>query len=203
MSVAISDDAPAGFATVRGTPDDALAQERRLIERAARGDAMAFRAIVERHHRGMYALSLRLLREPAEAEDAVQEAFARAYCAIDRFDPSYRVSTWLYRIALNVCRDVWRSARVRKGHALAEPGSVADHDARQPDALVAARQTAMQVRQALDRLRPSYREILVLKDMQELSYQEIHEITGVPITALKIRAVRGREQLRKLLGGTA
>ena len=174
--------------------------ERRQVELAVRGDALAFRAIVERHHRGMYALALRLLRDRAEAEDAVQEAFARAYCAVERFDPTYRLSTWLYGIALNVCRDVWKSARMREARN-ATPASAwpnEDEDLR-PDALVAAHRRATRLWQALDRVRPAYREILLLKDMQELSYQEIHEMTGTPITALKIRAIRAREQLRKVM----
>ncbi len=198
MSVAIPNDMPALLAADRGS--DAEVQERRQVELAARGDAMAFRAIVERHHAGLFVLASRLMREPAEAEDAVQETFARAYCAIDRFDPTYRLSTWLYRIAVNVCRDAWRSGRAREQREAKESESLADHDTREPEALLAARRRALAVREALDQLRPAYREILVLKDMQELSYEEIHVITGAPITALKIRAIRARQKLRKLLG---
>lgn len=201
VSMALSDDAT-DLAGSRADDDlDERAQERRQVELAARGDALAFRAIVERHHRGMYALALRLLRDPAEAEDVVQESFARAFCAIDRFDPTYRLSTWLYGIALNICRDVWKSARVRtaRSHAPVSVWSDAS-EATRPDALLVAQRRSERLWQALEGMRPAYREILVLKDMQELSYQEIQEITGAPITALKIRAIRAREQLRKLIG---
>ena len=180
MSVAIPNDMPALLAADRGS--DAEVQERRLVELAARGDAMAFRAIVERHHAGLFVLASRLMRETAEAEDAVQE-------------------TWLYRITVNVCRDAWRSDRAREQREAKESESLADHDAGEPEALLAARRRALAVREKLDQLRPAYREILVLKDMQELSYEEIHVITGAPITALKIRAIRARQKLRKLLGG--
>ena len=198
--MALSDDS-VSIAHARDA-DEERAWERRQIGLAARGDALAFRAIVERHHRGMYALTLRLLRDRAEAEDAVQEAFARAYCAMERFDPTYRLSTWLYGIALNICRDVWKSARMREARNNSPTSSwpTEDEDQR-PDALLAAHRRAARLWQALDRVRPAYREILVLKDLQELSYQEIHEITGTPITALKIRAIRAREQLRSVMEG--
>lgn len=184
-----------------GVDDAERTREWRQVEAAARGDALAFRAIVERHHHGLHTLALRLLHDPGEAEDAVQEAFARAYCAIDRFDPTYRLSTWLYGITLNVCRDVRKSARVRRMRVaspdIAERATTPEAG---PETLVAEQRRAERVWRALDRMRPGYREILVLKDMQELSYQEIREITGAPITALKIRAIRARAQLRTLLG---
>lgn len=201
VSMALSDDST-DLAGAHADDDlDERAQERRQVELAARGDALAFRAIVERHHRGMYALALRLLHDSAEAEDVVQEAFARAFCAIDRFDPTYRLSTWLYGIALNICRDVWKSARVRTARDAAPVSAWSgESEGTRPDALLVAQRRAARLWQTLEGMRPAYREILVLKDMQELSYQEIHEITGAPITALKIRAIRAREQLRKQMG---
>ena len=177
---------------------ETVARERRRVELALRGDAMAFRAIVERHHRGMYALAVRMLHHPADAEDVVQEAFARAFCRLQQYDPAYRLSTWLYRIVLNLCRDQRKSAR-RREQAAEIDGYAAGSDA-QPDALTQAAERGRLVREALDRLRPSYREILILKDLQELSYIEIRDITGAPITSLKIRAIRARKKLRKELG---
>ena len=156
--------------------------------------------LVERHHAALYSLCSRLLRGPGEAEDAVQETFARAYCAIDRFDCRYRLSTWLHRIAVNVCRDQWRSGRAREQREAQDAVTALDHVVDQPETLLQQRRSAQAVRDALERLGASYREVLVLKDMHELSYEEIHAITGTPITALKIRAIRGRQKLRKLLG---
>ena len=200
MSVAAFTDMPAALGAEHACDDEARLLERRQVEQSVRGDPLAFRAIVERHHAGLYLLCSRLLRGPAEAEDAVQETFARAYCALDRFDTRYRLSTWLHRIAVNVCRDLWRSGRAREQREARDAFSALDHVVDQPEALLQQRRSAQAVRDALDRLRPSYREVLVLKDMQELSYEEIHAITGTPITALKIRAIRGRHKLRKLLG---
>jgi RNA polymerase sigma-70 factor (ECF subfamily) len=199
------DDPMAGWAMTRASAawtlaaDAEVAEERRQVELAVRGDPIAFRAIVERHHRGLFGLALRMVGDRTEAEDLVQEAFAKAYCNLADFDPGYRLSTWLYRITLNVCRDFLKSPRRRERPA---------HSAEMPesaglvDATVSApeqRDEVRRVQRALAQLRPKYREILVLKDLEELSYEEIRAITGAPITALKIRAVRARQRLRELL----
>jgi RNA polymerase sigma-70 factor, ECF subfamily len=176
-----------------------VAEERRLVELALRGDAMAFRAIVERHHRGLFGLALRMVGDRAEAEDLVQEAFARAYGHLTDFDPCYRLSTWLYRITLNLCRDFLKSPRRRERPGqlggMEEAGALLADSAVTPDQA----ETVRRVQQALAKLKPQYREILVLKDLEELSYEEIRAVTKTPITALKIRAVRARQKLRALL----
>lgn len=172
--------------------------ERARIDRALRGEPRAVREIVEQHRPGMYALALRVVRDPSEAEDLVQESFARAFRRLDRFDPTYRLSTWLYRIVLNSCRDHLRSPRRKE-----RPTSVWCEPARAPHELtedpMLACERAQRVRRAIAQLRPNYREIIVLKDLMELSYEEIREITGSSITGLKIRAIRARTRLRKLL----
>lgn len=173
------------------------AHERRDVELALRHDATAFRSIVERHHRGMYAFAVRLLGDRAEADDVVQDAFARAFCRLGQYDPSYQLSTWLYRIVLNLCRDRLKSPRRREIRGSFD--SHADHASPGPEAELVAARRAERVRYALSKLRPTYREVLVLKDLQELSYEEVRAITGTPVTALKIRAIRARKTLRALL----
>jgi len=177
--------------------------ERREVEAAREGDARAFRRIVEHHHRPLYVLAVRLTGSRTDAEDLVQESLAKAYVNLDRFDASYRLSTWLHRIVLNTCRDFLKSARRREQPAGSDPASrMFDESSMQQDEVVANKETAIRVRRALDRLKASYREILVLKDMQGLSYVEISEITGTPVTALKIRALRARAKLRDQLEAT-
>ncbi len=184
--------------------DDVEAERRREqanIDRALEGDALAFRAIVERHHRGLYALAVRMIGDRTEAEDVVQETFAKAFRRLDSFDPAFRLSTWLYRIALNTCRDHLKSPRRRerpRGLSAVQAHTPAD-DSMRADALLEQSRRAARVHTAIDRLKPTHREVLVLKDLQELSYEEIHRITGAPVTALKIRAVRARAKLRLLL----
>lgn len=187
--------AVAAPATAKATRQD----ERRWVEAAQQGDARAFRRIVEAHHRSLYLLAHRLVGDASEAQDLVQESLAKAYVNLDRFDASYRLSTWLHRITLNTCRDHLKSARRRERASGADPVPERPDEAILPDEQLARARLAVRVRKALDRLKPAYREALVLKDLQGLSYPEIKEITGTPITALKIRVVRARARLRHLL----
>jgi RNA polymerase sigma-70 factor (ECF subfamily) len=177
--------------------EDQRRRERFLVQRAAKGDARACREIVEQHYGGMYSRALRLIGDRAEAEDLVQESFARAFGRLRQFDSSYRLSTWLYRIVLNSCRDHLKSPRRRESPAGTQ------HLERDASELGGdpwlARERVQRLHRALEKLRPNYSQIVMLKDVMELSYEEIHALTGTPITGLKIRAVRARDRLRKLL----
>lgn len=183
-------------------PADALRPSRddeaAWVAAACAGDATAFRRIVEQHHRSLYLMAARLVGDPVEAQDLVQESFAKAYLNLERFDSSYRLSTWLHRITLNTCRDYLKCSRRRERASTPELLEQVD-DAPHPEQQLAAKITEQRVRAALGRLKPTYREVLVLKDLQGLSYEEIKRITGTPITALKIRAVRARAKLKDAL----
>ncbi|MCC6874154.1 MAG: sigma-70 family RNA polymerase sigma factor [Sandaracinaceae bacterium] len=181
------------------TDASSVEEERQLVLRATDGDALAFRAIVERHHRALYHLAFRMVGDGADAEDLVQESFAKAYLHLDRYDSGYRLSTWLHRIALNTCRDHLKSARRRERPSGEELDERANGEAGQDEDLDQRRRAA-QVQAALGGLKESYREVLVLKDLQGFSYDEIKDITGCPITSLKIRVLRARARLRELLG---
>jgi RNA polymerase sigma-70 factor (ECF subfamily) len=180
-------------------PADALRPSRddeaQWVAAACAGDATAFRRIVEQHHRSLYSMAARLIGDAVEAQDLVQESFAKAYLHLDRFDASYRLSTWLHRITLNTCRDYLKCSRRRERASTPELLEHID-EAPHPEQQLASKSTALRVQAALACLKPSYREVLVLKDLQGLSYDEIKRITGTPITALKIRAVRARAKLR-------
>lgn len=200
VSVALHHDSLAAPAAGVDAEDERVL-EQGWIQRAVQGDARAFRSIVERHHHGLFRLALRMLGDRAEAEDAVQEAFARAYKRLEYFDPSYRLSTWLYRIALNICRDHLKSPRrkERPRGLAAMPLSERTDDAQRADHRLERARMAQRLAGCLEQLSSSYREAVVLKDLEELSYQEMKEVTGAPVTALKIRVVRARAKLRALL----
>jgi len=180
------------------------AQEQLLVERALLGETAAFRGLVERHQRGVHGLVGRLVRNASDQDELVQEAFARAYCALEQFDPRYRFSTWLYRIALNLCRDHNKSAKRRERSVgldveAAMPAGAPTQNSHEmkPD-----RDTELaRLRVAIDLLSDKDREVIVLKDLHELSYEEIRELTGSPITALKIRVVRARRRLHGFMQG--
>lgn len=173
--------------------------EHAWVEAARHGDASAFRRIVENHHRALYMMAVRLVGDAAEAQDLVQESLAKAYVNLDRFDPSYRLSTWLHRITLNTCRDHLKSARRRERVSGIYPTHEPADDALPMDEELVRRDESARVQRALASLKEAYREVLVLKDLQGLSYEEIKAITGTPITALKIRVIRARGKLRRAL----
>jgi len=182
-------------------------EERRTVAACRHGDARAFRVLVERHHRGLFALAYRMVGDRGDADDLVQESFAKAHRGLDDYDETYRFSTWIYRITLNVCRDFLKSPRRRErpGAIEAALDTAIEAGGEPPDSADVALSraaTIVRVRAAIAQLSDAYREVIVLKDLQDLSYEEIHAITGDPVTALKIRAVRARLRLRALLEGS-
>jgi RNA polymerase sigma-70 factor (ECF subfamily) len=176
---------------------EARRREKSLVQRATSGDADACREIVEQHYAGMYMRALRVVGDRVEAEDLVQESFARAFGRLRQFNSSYRLSTWLYRIVLNSCRDHMKSPR-RREQPIGTQQLERNASGEGGDPLL-ARERQNQLRRAFEQLRPNYSQIVMLKDVMELSYEEIHALTGTSISGLKIRAVRARDRLRKLL----
>jgi RNA polymerase sigma-70 factor (ECF subfamily) len=165
------------------------------------GERAAFRVLVERHHRGVYAMMHRFVHNDSDADDLAQQAFVSAFDALGGFDVEQRFSTWLYRIAINLAKDHLKSKK-RTETALPAGDVVqaafAGHVAATDEATL-ARQRHELVARAMATLSIEDREILVLKDLEELPFDEIKALTGRPVTALKIRAVRARARLRAAL----
>jgi RNA polymerase sigma-70 factor (ECF subfamily) len=170
-------------------PDD------RLVRKAQRGDPRAFARLVEEHQHRLFTLAVRELGSAADAEDAVQEAFIRAWKALPRFRAEASFSTWLYRICLNAIHD--QRARSARG------GGVALEDVAEPahprDAILEAELSA-ELQQALSELEESYRTAVVLYDVLGRTYAEIAEMLGVPEGTVKSRIFRGRTELARRLG---
>jgi RNA polymerase sigma-70 factor (ECF subfamily) len=146
-----------------------------------------------------------MLGSRADAEDVSQQAFVDAYAALDRFRSEGRknaFSSWVIRIAINRCKDVLKS---KKRSEASLDGEVAGqqalfaHEPRDPESALAEKRARGRLERALGEVPPKYREILVLKDIEELPFEEIRTILGLPLTTLKIRAVRAREMLRTAL----
>lgn len=189
----------AGGATARG---DALADgEAALIGRARAGDQEAFGALVRLHQRQVYALALRMLRDPEEASEATQDVFLAAWQGLGRFREEARFATWLYRITYRHCLKVSEGRR-RDEAARAEmaaerareQGPLASELARSAEAEV--RET---VRAEIALLPAKYRYALVLRHLQELSYEEIAEVMRVPIGTVKTHLFRARALLKERL----
>ena len=189
-------------AATAGAPDE----DRALVARCLQGDAEAFRPLVIRHQRLVFSVAYRMLGRRADAEDVSQQAFVDAYAALDRFRSDGRPNafgSWILRIAINRCKDVLKSKK-RTEESLDDDrseGAMFAHHPPDPEAQLMDARHRSALERALAALPTKYREVLVLKDVEELPYEEIKQILGLPITTLKIRVVRARAMMREALTG--
>lgn len=162
-----------------------------LVRRVLDGDPAAFGRLLDRYHDRCVRYATRMLGTREDAEEVCQDAFLRAYRALGRYEPQERFHAWLFRILVNRCR----SAAARRRLALETEPSVLERAAavEQPAEQAALRE---EILRALDRLDPDSREALLLKYVEDLSYEEISAITGAGVSALKMRVKRACERLR-------
>jgi RNA polymerase sigma-70 factor (ECF subfamily) len=165
-----------------------------LVRRAQRGDRYAFDELVQRHRGRVYAVTLRLTRNPADAEDALQDAFLNAYRGLASFGRRSKVSTWLYRIAVNASYDV--VSRRRDTTSLDDQPAIEPAAGGDPFAQDAARQA---IETALRRLPAEFREAVVLCDVAGLGAAEAGEVLGLPSGTVKSRVFRARALLADML----
>jgi RNA polymerase sigma-70 factor (ECF subfamily) len=177
-------------------------EEQALINRCLAGDTEGFRPLVHRYQRIAFSVALRMLGARADAEDVSQQAFVDAFAALDRFAGEGRsnaFATWLLRIVINRAKDVLKSKKRTEAPLEVEVSSDSaafSHSPISPEASVGQSEQRRMLEAALLRVPPKYREILILKDVEDLSYEEIRTILGLPITTLKIRVVRARAMMR-------
>lgn len=164
------------------------ADEQGWLAAARLGEQWALERFYHSYQSQVYALCLRLLQRPADAEDAMQETFVRAFRELPRFRGDSCAKTWVYRIAVNQALSMLR--RRREGAELHEEAAVAADGA---PGLV----DQMEIRAALERTRPEHRAVLVLRFWEELSYEEIAAVLGISLPAVKMRLLRAREEFRK------
>jgi RNA polymerase sigma-70 factor (ECF subfamily) len=179
-----------------------------LVERAQAGERQAFRDLVEAHADRIFNYLHHLLGDREEAEDLAQETFVRAWQSLDRFRGGAAFSTWLYRIATNLAIDAARRRR-RRGpvESLDAPletgngevhrqviGSVAG-----PEEEVAREELQRAVWASIRELPPKVRPVLVLYDFQQLSYEDIARVLGIPLGTVKSRLFHARQQLKQIL----
>jgi RNA polymerase sigma-70 factor (ECF subfamily) len=164
-----------------------------------------FRAIIEENYVRIYNLLLRLVGDREAAADLVQDTFVRAYQAWPFFRGDSQVSTWLYRIAVNLARNyLERRARERRwaapaGDEVAAPLGQLPDPAGGPEQALTNEELRRLLYAELARLRPEHREIVVLRDVQGLSYEEIAQILGCSVQAVKSKLFRARSALRRRL----
>jgi len=162
------------------------------------GDADAFSVLLERYRDSYTRFAVRMLSDREDADDALQSAFIRAFRNLEKCRDRDRFGSWLYQIVVNECRTLGsrRSRRDRK--MVRDLNGLVQHTAGEAGG---DRVALEEIQRALNRLEPPYREAFILRHVEDLSYQEIAEITGDGISALKMRVMRACHQLRELLEG--
>ena len=164
-----------------------------LMRRVGAGDAAACRVLVERHLGRIVGIAHRLLGDPSEAEDVAQDTFLRLWRYADRWQPRARLTTWLYRVAYNLCMDRLRARRER-------PFEWAPNPVASPAAPVQRNQVARIVAGALGALPERQRSAIALVYHQGLSNIDAAEVLGISVDALESLLARGRRSLREQLG---
>lgn len=186
-----------------------MADEASLVAQLRSGDAAAFETLVRAHMPMMLRVARRFMHSEEDARDAVQDAFVSAFRSIHKFDEKARLSTWLHRIVVNACLMRLRAQRRHPEEDIEdylprfrEDGHqvVATENWPETAETIAERtELAGIVREQIDRLPDNYREVLLLRDIEELSTDEAADVLGVTPNAVKVRLHRARQALRTLL----
>jgi RNA polymerase sigma-70 factor (ECF subfamily) len=185
--------------TLTGSED-----ERSMAQRVAAGDGTQFEKLMRHHNRRLYRLARAALRDDAEAEDALQEAYLAAYRAMGRFRGESSLSTWLSRLVLNECLGrLRRGARRQRVMPIVssalEINAVAGVDTELPERVEARRQLRSLLESKLDELPESFRLVFVLRSVEEMSVQETAHTLGIPEATVRTRYHRARALLREAL----
>jgi RNA polymerase sigma-70 factor, ECF subfamily len=178
--------------------------DEQIVERALSGDAEAFGEIVHRWERRIFALAYGMLGREEDARDATQETFLAAFRNLRGFRGEAKVSSWLHRIAVNQCITRQRRAKVRGETALEDETeadgasfSLAAHES--PARTVESRQTTEAVRRAVQALPTELRQVIVMKEFEELTFQQIAEALDLPLSTVKSRLYTALRQLKMRL----
>ena len=173
------------------------ADEHQLIRQCLDGEPDKYAILVDRYKNMAYTIACRMLGDPDAANDVAQESFVAAYSGLKEFKYGSKFSSWLYCIVMNKCRD---HLRARKDTVpVDEIIEMLRGNDPTPEQAASTRQTGDAVQQALAALPAEYREVIILKHIEGLDYREMADILKESPGALKVRAHRGREMLKKLL----
>ena len=193
----------------------AALRERRLLRRVRRGDPKAFETLVRTHQQRVYNIVYRMLGNREEAEDVAQDVFVTVYQNIGSFRGDSKFSTWLYRVAVNHCKNRLKYLGRRGRHRGRPLDEIAEHEIARgggateprfhasiprPDEMASGHQLERLIQQEIARLDEEHRVLVVLRDIQGMSYQEMVEVTGLNLGTIKSRLHRARLALKEALG---
>ena len=182
-------------------------EDRQLVAAAKTGDNKAFEKLLSKYRKSVYYMLLKMVKNADDAEDLTQEAFAKAFNSIEKFDSTFAFSTWLFRIATNNCIDFIRKKRVSTV-SIDQPlegddGSRMRFDVKDdnldPNQEMLKKQRKHYLNMAIDRLPEKYRTLVELRYFRELSYEEVAQELQIPLGTVKAQLFRARELLSQEL----
>ena len=184
-----------------------------LVVRSQKGSEKAYRELLGRYQRPVFSLIYRMIRDREQAEDLAQETFVRVFNNIGRYDPAYKFSSWIFKIATNLTIDWMRKKEpvtvsidgsryaVTADEIEASTITVESRD-ENPEELLLARELGSEIEEAIGKLRPEYRQAILLRHIEDRAYEEIATIMALPLGTVKTYIHRGRKELQELLAHT-
>ena len=180
-----------------------MSGELKLIDEAVAGSMQAFEDLISLYEKKIYNYCLRMTNRCEDAEDLTQEVFVRVYKSLDGFQRNSKLSTWIFRIAHNICIDHYRKAKAAVISFSQPLGPEDNREFELPSEDPTPEEEALRKEQqafllkSISELRPEYRTVIVLRDLQHRSYEEIAEILNVPLGTVKSHISRARAALRE------
>jgi RNA polymerase sigma-70 factor (ECF subfamily) len=185
----------------KGEGDWPVFDEQRILRRIQEGDKRAFEELLDQYESRIYRLALRYTGSVPDAEDLTQEIFLGIYRNIGTFRGASRLSTWVYRVAINHCLQYCRKRRLDTAPHIEEMEMPSTDWHNDPVQVATRQELAIQVESALAQLSPLHRDVILLHEMQGLTYQECAAVLNVPVGTVKSRLSNAFARLRELLGG--
>ncbi len=181
--------------------------EQALIEKCKQGDVASFERLIQQYQVYAYNIALRMLKHEEDAKDVTQDALVKVFKNISQYTGDAQFSTWLYRVVMNTCKDYLRKKKAtnvvsidaQTDEANAILNTLADETAYQPENQLERKMVKEKIEEALDRLPEHSKTVIILRDIQGLSYEEISVIESCSVGTVKSRINRGRKYLRELL----
>jgi RNA polymerase sigma-70 factor (ECF subfamily) len=178
-----------------------VGNDRDLVRKILSGDVVAFEQLMDAYETRVYRLALRFTGNTADAEDVTLEIFHAIYRSIGKFRGSSSLGTWIYRVAMNHCLEFRRKRRLEVVPYDEELSVVSSNWRHDPEVAAQKQQLSQQVEAAINSLSPLHRDVIVLHELQGLTYQEVAATLNVPVGTVKSRLSNAFRRLREQLGG--
>lgn len=183
--------------------------DREIVREVLNGNPDLFEVLVARYEKPIFNYVYGMVRHRQDAEDLTQEAFVKAFFALRTYKESFEFSTWMYRIARNVCLDYFRRQKIRSFFSLNTPVGEEEEDemgdflpsGEDPEEGILEGELLERVSEAVGKLPWKFREVIVLRYVEELPYEDIAQILGVPVGTVKTYLHRAKLKLKEMLGG--